>query len=57
MLMRNYSSEKPGAELATRIHQICQSNVSGAMSSSSVDMKESVYLLLEIWSCQLAYLV
>ena len=57
MLPRNYSNGKPGAELATGIHQICRSNFSGAMRSRSVGTKESVYLLLEIRSCQLAHLV
>ena len=56
MLTRNYSYGKPGAELATGIHQICWSNFSGAMRSRSVGTKESVYLLLEIRSRQLAYL-
>ena len=57
MLTRNYSTGKPGVEIATGIHQICRNNFSGAMRSHSVGTKESVYLLLEIRSRQLAYLV
>jgi len=57
MRTRNYSDGKPGVELATGIHQICWSNFSGAMRSRSVGTKKSVYLLLEIRSRQLAYLV
>ena len=45
------------AELATGIHQICRSNFSGAVRSRSGGTKESVYLLLEIRSRQLADLL
>ena len=57
MFTRSYSNGKPGAELATGIHQISQSNFSGAMRCCSVGTKKSEYLLLENRSCQLAYLV
>ena len=57
MFTRSYSNGKPGAELATGIHQICRSNFSGAMRCRSIGTKKSEYLLLEIRSCQLAYLV
>ena len=57
MFTRSYSNGKPGAELVTRIHQICRSNLSGAMRCCSVGTKKSEYLLLEIRSRQLAYLV
>ena len=51
MFTRGYSNGKSGAKLANRIHQICQSNVSGAMRCCSV------YRLFEFRSCQFAYLV
>ena len=57
MLTKNYSNGKPGVEIASGIHQILRSNFSGAMRIRSVGTKESIYLLLEIRSRQLAYLV
>ena len=57
MFTRSYPNGKPGSELETGIHQICRSNFSGAMRCRSVDTKKSEYLLLEIRSRQLAYLV
>ena len=51
MFTRGYSNGKSGAKLANKLHQICWSNVSGAMRCYSV------YPLFEIQTCHLAYLV
>ena len=50
-------NERPGTKLVTGVDQICRSNLGGAMWRLSVGTKKSVYFLLEIQSCQLAYFV
>ena len=51
------SNGKPGTELAARIHQVCWSDLGGAMRRCPIGAEESVDFLLEIWSHQLANLI
>jgi len=51
MSTRGYSRGK----LVTGVHKICRSNLGGAMWSTSVGTKKSVYFLLKIRHRQLAF--
>ena len=57
MCTGNNPNGKPATELVARVHQVCRSDLGGAMQCCPMGAEESVYFLRETSSHQLAILI